>query len=334
MSTFIEGLGQAAATQASNGIVGTALGLITGGMNDSRQIRQQKKLNELQLDANKNMAMFNYDQQMKMWEATNYSAQREQLEKAGLNPGLLYGMGGGGGATTNAAQGQGTGGSQAPAGGGEQIAMMQQGMQMQLMQAQKANIEADTQNKLADIPNKQLTGANIQASTASLTQGINNAKAQEALTKIETSLKTIQNAYADQREGYTNEILAQQLDNMAQQWVSIKYENDITKQTWQDKVKQIKQEAINSVITGALMNSQIKINTKEIDKMTNEINLLAEQYWATGQGVEQRQQELGIKAAEQRIEQLLKEKQIDVMTIDRIINGVKTVGGTFNGFKK
>ena len=34
-----------------------------------------------------------------MWKDTNYSAQMEELKKAGLNPGLLYGMSGGGATT-------------------------------------------------------------------------------------------------------------------------------------------------------------------------------------------------------------------------------------------
>ena len=38
--------------------------------------------------------------QMQMWEDTNYAAQVEQLKKAGLSIGLMYGKGGAGGATT------------------------------------------------------------------------------------------------------------------------------------------------------------------------------------------------------------------------------------------
>ena len=103
------------------------------------------------------MALFNYDQQMKMWEATNYKAQVEQLKKAGLNPGLLYGMGGAGGATTNAAQGQGPSGTQATKGEATQMALMgaQTAAQMALLKARKENIEADTANKQAQVPNTE-----------------------------------------------------------------------------------------------------------------------------------------------------------------------------------
>ena len=43
---------------------------------------------------------YSYGKQMDMWNATNYPAQVEQLNKAGLNPALEYGMKGGGGVTT------------------------------------------------------------------------------------------------------------------------------------------------------------------------------------------------------------------------------------------
>ena len=43
-----------------------------------------------------------------MWEKTNYAAQIEQMKKANLSPGLMYGQAGAGGGTVSGAQGQGT----------------------------------------------------------------------------------------------------------------------------------------------------------------------------------------------------------------------------------
>ena len=47
------------------------------------------------------------DQQLAMWNSTNYEAQTAHLQAAGLNPALMYGAGGGGGSTT---AGSGAGG--------------------------------------------------------------------------------------------------------------------------------------------------------------------------------------------------------------------------------
>ena len=78
---------------------------------------------------------------MDIWEKTNYKAQMAQLEKAGLNPGLIYGMGGAGG-TLGGASGNLNAGTNQMQGMGIQGAM-----QLALLNAQKENIEADTAQK-------------------------------------------------------------------------------------------------------------------------------------------------------------------------------------------
>ena len=167
---FIQQLGEAATGEIGS-VVGQGLGMVLGAIggkaaaraNDRRQIEQQKKLQALQIQGQKEMADYNYTKQMNMWDATNYSAQKAQLEKAGLNPGLIYGMSGGGATTTGGGYSAGVGGGNAPSGGGEIQAMLGMGLQLQLMKAQKENIEADTANK--------------EANTAK-TSGIDTTKAQ------------------------------------------------------------------------------------------------------------------------------------------------------------
>lgn len=143
----------------------TALGLVLGKYNDERQYSQQARLQDLQIQGQQRMANFNLDKQMELWEKTNYKAQMEQLKKAGLNPGLIYGMKGGGGATTATQAGSVQGGS-APQGGQEIPQMMGMGLQRQLIQAQKENIEADTKLKETEASYKAGPQTeNIQADT-------------------------------------------------------------------------------------------------------------------------------------------------------------------------
>ena len=73
-----------------------------------------------------------------MWEDTNYAAQVEQLKKAGLSVGLMYGKGGAGGATTGAGA-TGVSAPTAPTGMG-----LQGGSQLA---AQVANIELTTNGR-------------------------------------------------------------------------------------------------------------------------------------------------------------------------------------------
>lgn len=137
--------GMQAATTAMN----TGLGLLLEGHNDRRQLRQQGKLGEQQLQFNQRALDYSNEKQLEMWEKTNYKAQKEQMKKAGLNPALLYGMGGGGGATTGGGSVAGVSGGNAPSGGGEIMGLMGMRAQMQLLNAQKENIEADTEQKRA-----------------------------------------------------------------------------------------------------------------------------------------------------------------------------------------
>jgi hypothetical protein len=133
---------------AASGALGIAQGLGLGRRAAERnQLEQQRKLSEQQ-------ASIQNAAQMKMWKDTNYEAQVGELKKAGLNPGLLYGKGGGGGTTTGA----GVGGGQAANAAAIQSANTQSaGMgiqgamaikQMQLMESQAKNLDADTLDKL------------------------------------------------------------------------------------------------------------------------------------------------------------------------------------------
>jgi len=164
-------LGMQAAGNAVNGLTGA----IFGGMMDRRQIRQQKKLQALEMQGSKEMTDYNSMKQLEMWEKTGYGAQMNQLEDAGLNPALIYGQGGGGGQTAQIAQGK-VSGSDAPKGGGEYIGMASQTpmmvQQMKLLDAQAENIKADTVNKKADTAQKTETteGLNLDNNIKAIMQ--------------------------------------------------------------------------------------------------------------------------------------------------------------------
>jgi len=138
---------------AANGAVGQVLGMALGGMQDKRQLKQQEKLQDLQIKGNKEMADYGQQKQMEMWENTNFNAQKAQMEKAGLNPALMYGMGGAGGATTGAGASGAVGGAAADSGAERTGMGLQIASQLALQKAQKENIEADTANKKASTEN-------------------------------------------------------------------------------------------------------------------------------------------------------------------------------------
>lgn len=242
-----------AAANAANGAIGMLLGRVMEGHNDRRQISQQQKLTNMQTDANKQLAQFDYENQMKMWHETNYAAQREEMEKAGINPALMYGMGGSGGATTNAAQSGRVNTGEAPKGGGEQMGMALQMMNMQTQQAQLELIKAQTRKTEAEA-NKTSGVDTEEAQTRikSLTQGITNQQAVEALTKVETQLKELDKTYA----GAT---LADRLDQVEYQTQRALTELQnaqnttyINKATRDSQIQIVRQTAIGAVLRNTL----------------------------------------------------------------------------------
>ena len=79
---------------AASTLLGAGLGILTGGYNDQRQIEQQKKLMEMQSQYDAIASQRNLENQLKLWDATNYPSQVAQMQKAGLSVGLMYKGGG------------------------------------------------------------------------------------------------------------------------------------------------------------------------------------------------------------------------------------------------
>lgn len=241
-------------SEAASGI----MGMVMGGINDQRQIDQQRKLNEL----NKGMIDYNYKKQLEQWNATNYEAQMAHIKNAGLNPALLYGMGGAGGATTGTPTTGG--GAEAPKGGGEMIAAQGMGIQMQLLQAQKENIQASTEKIKAETANAPLQGANIKAETA-------NKEMQLELQQIEQYVKA-------KTQNMAVSIIESEM-RQAYEEANIKVnEGKISRDTIKTEIDTKKAELANILARTTLANAQkelakqgIQVNQAQMDKWTAEV---------------------------------------------------------------
>ena len=156
------------------GALGSAAGQGFGMMNQAQQVDDQRGL----MEHAANLAYRN-------WLRTNYGAQREQLEKAGMNVGLMYSQGGQGGQLSGGSSGNA---SQAPtmdiAGAISQARAVESQIKVNEAQADKLKAEAD---KTRGVDTEKVT-----TEIASLAQGINNQKAQEKLTEMETNLKGVE----------------------------------------------------------------------------------------------------------------------------------------------
>lgn len=189
-----------------NAFTGGIIGNIFQGIGDQRQLQQQKELMALQEQGNMRMADYTQKLQYDMWEKTNYSAQVEQLKKAGLNPALLYGKGGGGGATTGGASAGSVSAGQA--GNSTGAAMQAMGIMNQnnLMAAQAKKLEAETKNIEAQ------TQKTTTVDTEAVKVGIQKMIAETTNTEARTLLTKAQKAQTDLEIGYLDKTLNQRIE--------------------------------------------------------------------------------------------------------------------------
>lgn len=247
------------------GMLGNVAANVAGGVgmgmiNDKRQLRQQEKLQAMQEAGNIRMGQMNQQWQKDMWDYTNYENQMKHMEAAGLNPALLYGSKGGGGATVGGGGASGVSGGQAPSGGGEIQGMGMMSAQLQLLKAQKDNIEADTANKQADTTNKPIQGKNIEAQTSDLLQGVENKKAQQELTQVETEIAKIEQEVKGRSLEDTVRMIGAASEEIMQRVDALRMQNNITEATWKTRVDMIKTEliamALENELTGAKINTE------------------------------------------------------------------------------
>lgn len=295
------------AIQAVGAIGGSAVGMGIAKGKGKRQVDQQRALQNVQIEGNKQMM----EEQYKMWQRTGPTGQIEEYKLAGLNPALMYGMAGGGGQSMGS-PGTVTGG-QAPGGSGNEgetmIGMgMQLASQLALMKAQKENIEADTKNKESQIPGHQaeapLKGAqqtNIETDTKG--KQLNNEFLQGSMTD---------------RLSQVSSQAVQEIQK-AQQMVN---DTNVSDATIQDRIKQIKQNAIGKVLDNTLARIEQTVKNVNIQKAKAEIKAIAEYIEQGWHNVE-----LGYRKSNQGERQT--QQGYDKINIDRDKNAImKHLGET------
>lgn len=237
------------ASGAVGAIVGGAIGMEQGRQNNrankksaEQQYQNQRKLNEQGRELG-----------LQMWKDTNYQAQVREMRKAGVSTGLIYGGGGAGGGTTNSGSG-GSASMQAPSNidiASGASAGMGLGLQMELMKAQKDNIDANT-NK-----------TNIEAGKLG---GEDTGKV------IEDTNKTIEERIAKELENDKNrETLADQKKGIVAENVIKGNEAHISTNTYNTKIQQVKQELINEELKSETLRKGLKLTDAQIKKIAEDI---------------------------------------------------------------
>lgn len=133
------------AIKGADMLTGGVAGSIIQSGQDARQREQQAHFTREQVQANKELAHFNRQQQKQLWLDTGIAAQMQEAIKSGINPNSLFAKGGATGQT-------GSGGGGGVQGGiaGDPNAGARNTIDLMMQRAQVANLEASTKKLEAE----------------------------------------------------------------------------------------------------------------------------------------------------------------------------------------
>ncbi len=262
MGLDVKKIGETAVNTLTGGVVSGALGLLGnlfgGGGPSKKELMEQawqyeKEGMALQYQYGQQAADNEYARNLRMWKATNYSAQTREMEAAGLSKGLMYGNGGGQAASTAGGDGmQPSGPKMNPV----EATLQQQAMGLQLKQ-----IEA--QNRLASAETaKTLAEANKIAGVDTKGQELEN-KWQEVENRIQLSRENI--TAANVTEANANAQKAVELWN--QEILNTKYLDE----TQEERVVKLVSEIALLQKEGAVQDSIVDVNYNTARKIQKEV---------------------------------------------------------------
>lgn len=270
------GLGATLAGAATSGLAGAVTGgigsIISGGLGllgglfkkDNNGLKNQQKLMQqaweyekegmgLQYNYGQQAADAEYRRNLQMWKDTNFGAQRQEMENAGLSVGLMYGNGGGSAAST--AGGTATQPS-APNTNPIEVALQQESMGLQLKQ-----IEA--QNRLANAQaTKTIVEANKIAGVDTKGQELQN-KWQEIENRIQTSRESIEQS--------NMKAAAANADKAIEDWKMAVLDREYLDKIQEERVTRFVSEIAKIQKEGSLAESATDVNYYTARKIEKEI---------------------------------------------------------------
>lgn len=257
---------------AINSGLGGILGMAFQGEQNANQLEQQQKLTNMQLQANESLSAYNYGQQYDMWQKTNYPAQVQELQQAGLNPALLYGKGGGGGTTTGSPT---TGAGMGIAPSGNPVAQMSQNTvagaeaaaDINLKNAQAENLKAQT-TKTSGVDTTA-----VQTQIDQMKQLTNNAQIQNGILQWEAGIKSAQATVATQTIDVMINNLTQQNQLLQQQIKSATVSADLSEATKLQLIQQARNATIQQGLQMILTKAQTLGTITDIQSTQNAIQM-------------------------------------------------------------
>lgn len=261
-------LAMSAGTQAAGNFINEGMGLLFQPMKNKQQLKQARRLQDLSLEGEAIRLERNRKAAMQMWHDTNYGPQVEEMKKAGINPALLYGMGGGGG-TTASVQSGGVSEQRADTArsSGGDIGM---GIQLQLMSAQKEALLAKAELDRASA--KKTGGVDTELAQAQT----GNAKADTELKRLHGEIAQVAASVSRQTINEQMRVWEQMVEKNDKEIKQIGLQNKLSEETMEDQKKLLNNQVATEAVKAALMNAQ-KENTDQDTKVKAQEILESEQ---------------------------------------------------------
>lgn len=254
-------------------IFGAGLNAAMSSGTANEQWGNQLRLMDIQNRYNEQMAKNNQQRNKDLWDYTNYENQKQHIKNAGLNPALMYGMGGGGGVSANGAQGQGV---TQPTDRSVEMGLKQQGLGLQLAsiasqvdlnksQAEKNKAEAekisgvDTRAQEATIDNLIAQTSNEKVKKGLILGQIRVADAEEELKR---NMADWTKDKADETR-WNIKNLQKGIDKLAEEINGMELDNELKKRTIDNKVKESSLTLQNLMAEILLKGSQRKVNEEQ-----------------------------------------------------------------------
>lgn len=262
-------------------IFGAGLNAAMSSGTANEQWGNQLRLMDIQNRYNEQMAKNNQQRNKDLWDYTNYENQKQHIKNAGLNPALMYGMGGGGGVSANGAQGQGV---TQPTDRSVEMGLKQQGLGLQLAsiasqvdlnksQAEKNKAEAD---KIAgvdtDVQKATIDNLIAQTSNEKVKKGLilGQIRVADAEEELKRNTADWTKDKADETR-WNIKSLQKGIDKLVEEISGMKLDNELKERTIDNKVKESSLTLQNLMSEILLKESQRKVNEEQAKAIPAEI---------------------------------------------------------------
>lgn len=195
------------------GAIGNAIGNIGAGR---RNYFRQKKLLGLQFGHQQQLNKQAQELQFDLWNKTNYGAQVDHLDKAGLNVGLIYGQGGPGGTTGSGGGGNAAGGgmpNEQPLDIGSIVQAAQAAANIKLTKAQTEKVQEEARAEEISNEVRDFAGTEADKYEASNRRDAALSEGQILFEGKKQATNMYENLSLAEKEGFMQEMIGKEIEN-------------------------------------------------------------------------------------------------------------------------